>query len=127
MPRHGADAGEVDLAIAALRVPEHLVTSTVIDLGDRTVSVTHPGRGHTDHDLIVVVPGSDNTVVFCGDLVEESSDPSIDDDSDVAAWPATLDGVLAAAGGDAVFVPGHGAAVDVDFIRGQQRWLLQRL
>ena len=108
-------------------IPEHLVTSTVIDLGDRTVSVTHPGLGHTDHDLIVVVPGADNTVVFCGDLVEESSDPATDDESDVAAWPATLESVLAAAGYDAAFVPGHGAVVDADFIRGQQRWLLQRL
>ena len=34
--RYGADAGEVDRAIAALRAPEHQVTSAVVDLGDRT-------------------------------------------------------------------------------------------
>nr|WP_231883213.1 hypothetical protein [Mycobacterium leprae] len=27
---------------------------------------------------------------FTGDLVEESVDPAVDADSDVAAWPATL-------------------------------------
>src|SRR5262249_41919340 len=64
---HGADTDEVDRAIAALREPEHQVRSAVIDLGDRTVSIRHPGRGHTDHDLIAVVTGSDKPVVFCGD------------------------------------------------------------
>ena len=76
--RYGADAGEVDRAVAALRVPEHQVTSAVVDLGERTVSISHPGRGHTGHDLIAVVTRSDRPVVFCGDLVEESDDPVVD-------------------------------------------------
>lgn len=122
--RHGADAAEVDRSIAALRTPEHLIHDAVLDLGDRSVKVIHPGRGHTDHDLIVVVP--DARVVFCGDLVEESGDPVIDDDSDAVAWPVTLDRVLEAAGPDAVFVPGHGAVIDAEFIRRQQRRLRQR-
>lgn len=121
--RHGADANEVDRAIAGLRAPEHQVRSAVVDLGDRTVSISHPGRGHTDHDLIAVVTGSDRPVVFCGDLVEESGDPSIDADSDSAAWPATLDRVIDAGGADARFVPGHGAVVDAAFIRRQRDWL----
>ena len=99
---YGADAGEVDRAIAALRVPEHQVASAVVDLGDRTVSISHPGRGHTGHDLIAVVTGSDRPVVFCGDLVEESGDPAIDAGSDP--------------------VPGHGAVVDAAFIYGQRDW-----
>ena len=56
------------------------------------VSVSHPGRGHTDHDLIAVVTGFDGPVVSWGDLVFE----------------------------DAVLVPGHGAVVDAAFVRGQQ-------
>jgi glyoxylase-like metal-dependent hydrolase (beta-lactamase superfamily II) len=125
--RHGADADAVGVAIAALRAPEHQLRSAVIELGDRSVSISHPGRGHTDHDLIAVVPGTDRAVVFCGDLVEESGDPCADADSDPAAWPATLDRVLAAGGEDAVFVPGHGAVVGADFIRGQRDWLRGRL
>ncbi|WP_102145106.1 MBL fold metallo-hydrolase [Mycobacterium hubeiense] len=123
--RHGADAAEIDRAIAALRTPEHLIRHAVIDLGDRSVNVVHPGRGHTNHDLIVVVP--DARVVLCGDLVEESGDPVIDDDSDVAAWPATLDAVLEFGGADAVYVPGHGAVVDAGFVRRQQQWLAGRM
>jgi glyoxylase-like metal-dependent hydrolase (beta-lactamase superfamily II) len=121
--RYGADAGEVDRAIAAIRVPDHQVSFAVIDLGGRTVSISHPGRGHTDHDLIAVVAGSDRPVVFCGDLVEESRDPSIDTDSDPVAWPVTLERVIEAGGAGSIFVPGHGAVVDAAFIRRQRDWL----
>ncbi|MGV0602912.1 MBL fold metallo-hydrolase, partial [Mycolicibacterium pulveris] len=82
-----------------------------------------PGRGHTDHDLIAIVPASGTTVVFCGDLVEESGDPCIDDDSHPGAWPATLDRLLEVGGPDAVYVPGHGAVVDAEFVRRQRHWL----
>lgn len=121
--RHGADAAEVDAALAALREPDRPLWETVVDLSGRTVAISHPGRGHTDHDLIAVVHSTDVTVVFCGDLVEESGDPSVEDDSDLDAWPETLDRVLAAGGDDAVYVPGHGAAVDAGFVRRQRRWL----
>lgn len=121
--RHGADPAEIDRAIAALRVPEHQISSAVIDLGDRAVAISHPGRGHTDHDVIAVVTGADVPVVFCGDLVEESGDPAVDTDSDPAAWPSTLARVLEAGGEDAIYVPGHGAVVDAAFVRGQRDWL----
>jgi glyoxylase-like metal-dependent hydrolase (beta-lactamase superfamily II) len=62
-------------------------------------------------------------VVFCGDLIEESADPAIDDDSDVATWPQTLERVLAIGGDDARYVPGHGAVVDAEFVRRQRDWL----
>jgi glyoxylase-like metal-dependent hydrolase (beta-lactamase superfamily II) len=128
--RHGADAAEVDQAVAALRKPDHLVYDIDVDLGDRSVSIRHPGRGHTDTDLIAVVPpagATDRTVVFCGDLVEESGDPAIDADSDVAAWPSTLDRLLDLGGLNAVYVPGHGAVVDAAFIRRQRTWLHGRV
>ena len=125
--RHGADATEIDRSIAALRTPDHSIRDTGLDIGHRCLRVFHPGRGHTAADLVVVVPpavDTDRTVVFCGDLVEESGNPAIDTDSDVAAWPATLDEVLRAGGPDALYVPGHGAVVDADFIRRQRTWLL---
>jgi glyoxylase-like metal-dependent hydrolase (beta-lactamase superfamily II) len=125
---NGADAAEIDRAIAALRPPQQGIYDAVIDLGDRTVTVAHPGRGHTTSDLVVVVPdaGDGRVVVFTGDLVEESADPAIDADSDVAAWPATLDRVLAIGGPQAIYVPGHGATVDAEFIRRQRDWLSDR-
>lgn len=126
---HGADAGEIDRAIAALRRPQYAVYHAVLDLGNRTVTIAYLGRGHTTSDLVVVAPGTsggDGVVVFTGDLVEESADPAIDADSDVAAWPATLDRVLAIGGQDAIYVPGHGKIVDAAFIRRQRDWLSRR-
>ncbi len=121
---YGADAADIDRAIAALRPPRRGMYEATVDLGGRTATITHPGRGHTKSDLIVVVPASDDavspTVVFTGDLVEESADPAIDADSDVAAWPVTLDRVLAIGGPDALYVPGHGSVVDAEFIRRQR-------
>ncbi|CAM3296457.1 MBL fold metallo-hydrolase [Mycobacterium intermedium] len=126
---YGADAVQIDRAIAALRRPQHAVSDAVIDLGDRAVTVAHPGRGHTGSDLVVAVPAvrsGDPVVLFTGDLVEESADPYIDDDSDLRAWPATLDRLLEIGGPDAVYVPGHGKVVDAAFIGRQQEWLRER-
>jgi glyoxylase-like metal-dependent hydrolase (beta-lactamase superfamily II) len=122
--RHGADADEVTSAIAALQVPRHRAGEAVLDLGDRSVTITHPGPGHTNHDLIVVVADAQPAVVFCGDLVEESGDPVIGPDSDKKAWPATLGRVLVAGGPDAAYVPGHGAVVDAEFVQ-RQGWILR--
>ncbi len=127
---YGADPAEIDRAIAALRPPRHGTYDAVIDLGDRTVTVAHPGRGHTTSDLVVVAPamhdGDGPVVVFAGDLVEESADPAIDADSDVVAWPTTLDRVLGIGGNHAIYVPGHGKTVDAEFIRRQRDWLSAR-
>ncbi|MEB4209902.1 MBL fold metallo-hydrolase [Mycobacterium sp. 94-17] len=126
--RHGADAAEVDAAIAALRPPPGGYDA-VVDLGDRAVTIAHLGRGHTASDLVVVAPATgegERVVVFTGDLVEESADPAIDADSDLAAWPATLDRVLSTGGPDAIYVPGHGDVVDAGFVRHQRDWLARR-
>jgi glyoxylase-like metal-dependent hydrolase (beta-lactamase superfamily II) len=125
---YGADADEIDRAIAALRPPQHAVNNAHVDLGTRQVAIAHLGRGHTDADLVVLVPGDDGdrVVVFSGDLIEESGDPAIDADSDAAAWPATLDRVLAIGGPDAIYVPGHGSVVDAEFVRRQRDWLSSR-
>jgi glyoxylase-like metal-dependent hydrolase (beta-lactamase superfamily II) len=123
--RYGADAEEIDRAIAALRPPEHAILNAVVDLGNFHVTIAHLGHAHTDADLVVVVPGDEGerVVVFTGDLIEESGDPAIDADSDLAAWPDTLDRLLAIGGRDAIYVPGHGSVVDAEFVRRQQDWL----
>jgi hypothetical protein len=122
---YGVDAIEIDHAIAALRAPQHAVDDAVVDLGNREVAIARPGGGHTDADLVVSAPGAagERTVVFAGDLIEESGDPAIDPDSDLTAWPDTLDRLLAIGGPDAIYVPGHGRVVDAEFVRHQQNWL----
>jgi glyoxylase-like metal-dependent hydrolase (beta-lactamase superfamily II) len=96
-------------------LPDHRVDRDVpLDLGDRTVVLQHPGRGHTDHDVVVHVP--DAAVVFAGDLVEQGAPPDLGD-AVVTEWPATLDALLALRP-DAV-VPGHGEPVDPAFVVAQ--------
>ena len=127
--RYGAAADDVDRAARAVRIPEHQVWRDDVDLGGRVVRVEHPGAGHTDHDLVAVVPATDPgqpTVVFCGDLVEQSADPATGPDSDPAAWPRALDRLLELGGEDAIYVPGHGATVDAAFVRNQRDWLAAR-
>lgn len=123
--RYGADADEIGRAARAVRAPGHRIWQADIDLGGRGIRVEHPGPGHTDHDLVLIVPG-DPAVVFCGDLVEQSADPAIGPDANPAAWPAALDRLLDLGGEDAIYVPGHGAVVDAAFVRSQRSWLASR-
>jgi glyoxylase-like metal-dependent hydrolase (beta-lactamase superfamily II) len=124
--QYGADPVALDRVTAGVRAPDHVVTVEDLDLGGRAVHLELPGPGHTDHDLVVVVPpvaAGQRTVVFCGDLVEESADPAINDDSDLSAWPRALDRLLEWGGDGACYVPGHGAVVDAPFVRAQRDWL----
>jgi glyoxylase-like metal-dependent hydrolase (beta-lactamase superfamily II) len=86
----------------------------VLDLGNRFVELTHFGRGHTDNDIVALVP--DVHVVFAGDLVEQGGPPSFED-SYPLDWPGTLGRLLDVAMGPVV--PGHGEIVTSSFIEGQ--------
>ena len=88
-------------------------TAATVDLGGREVTLHHPGRGHTDHDVVVDV-GTD--VTFAGDLVEQGAPPSFDDAFPLE-WPGTLQGLLPRLG--AVVVPGHGDVVGPVFVASQ--------
>src|SRR5947209_6121759 len=78
LARRGPEAPQDD-AGTVVTPPDHLVEDRVtLDLGDRHVHLRHLGRGHTDGDVVVVVP--DAGVTFVGDLVEESGPPAYGDD-----------------------------------------------
>jgi glyoxylase-like metal-dependent hydrolase (beta-lactamase superfamily II) len=118
------DGGEPEQArrLAAARVvlPTEVLTDRVtLDLGGRVVELVHPGRAHTDHDVVVHVP--DVGVVFAGDLVEQGAEPSVGPDACPGSWPAALDVLLALA--PEVVVPGHGDPVDAAFVRAQRAGL----
>ena len=99
------DAAGDEYDLVSLTPPERLVVERqVIDVGDRGVELVHVGRGHTDNDLVVVVPDGD--VVFAGDLLEESDPPAYGDDSYPLDWPATVAELVGI--GATTFVPGHG-------------------
>lgn len=86
--------------------PTHLVESVSrIDLGDRTVEVCWCGPGHTDGDLVVLVPDAD--VIFAGDLLE-TEEPSFGPDATIGTWPGVLDHLLERTGPNTIIVTGHG-------------------
>ncbi|MFL4904037.1 MBL fold metallo-hydrolase [Streptomyces sp. MMS24-I2-30] len=124
---NGLDAGLAAEAAAALVRPRHLVRDEwPLDLGGgRRAVLAFVGPGHTAHDLAVLVPG-EPAVVFCGDLVEESGEPQAGPDAVPSRWPAALDRLLALGGADALYVPGHGAVVDAEFVRAQRDALATR-
>ncbi|MBM7772446.1 glyoxylase-like metal-dependent hydrolase (beta-lactamase superfamily II) [Actinokineospora baliensis] len=118
---HYRESGRDHLAdrLLAARVvaPTHEVSTRVeVDLGDRVVTLLHPGRGHTDNDVVVHVP--DEGVLFAGDTVEQGAPPSIGKDGYPLEWPAALDVLLDLA--PRVVVPGHGEPVDAGFVRAQR-------
>ncbi|MBA3781264.1 MAG: MBL fold metallo-hydrolase [Nocardioides sp.] len=98
---------------------DHTFSSAVaLDLGDRVVELVHPGRGHTDGDLVVRIPDVD--VVLAGDLVEESAPPVYGVDCFPLDWPHSMDIVLGLTTSRSTVVPGHGAPVDRDFVEIQR-------
>ncbi|MGW7363351.1 MBL fold metallo-hydrolase [Streptomyces sp. NPDC054841] len=127
--RHGVTPADSAQATDVLVRPQHTVSDRwTLDLGGRQVLLVNAGPGHSGHDLAVLVPGTaaDPEIVFCGDLVEESGDPQAGPDAAPSRWPAALDRLLALGGEDAVYVPGHGAAVDAAFVRAQRDELARR-
>ncbi|MBA2560664.1 MAG: MBL fold metallo-hydrolase [Propionibacteriales bacterium] len=120
-PDHPEITGQVldDVLATGLRAPDVVFASVAtIDLGDRLIELMHPGRGHTDGDVVARVPDAD--VVFGGDLVEQSGPPSFGPDSFPLDWPTSLDLVVGLLTDGSVVVPGHGATVDRQFVQAQR-------
>ncbi len=91
--------------------------------GNKTITLIHPGRGHTDGDLVVLFE-EDKTLVM-GDLFFNQHYPNIDLEAggSVQAWPATIDKVLEL-GFDTV-IPGHGDTTNRAGLVGFQRMMKQ--
>jgi glyoxylase-like metal-dependent hydrolase (beta-lactamase superfamily II) len=93
-----------------------------ISLGGRTVRAFHPGRGHTDGDLVVLFV--EQRVLHAGDLVWHGHYPNIDLEAggSVREWAATLDRAFALEF-DRV-IPGHGPLFDRAGARGFQDFMV---
>ncbi|MFZ0530521.1 MAG: MBL fold metallo-hydrolase [Propionicimonas sp.] len=99
----------VDLAVLA-RPSTTFALAKVIDAGGRRVEAVHFGRGHTDGDVVAIVP--DAGVIFTGDLLESAGPPSFGEDCRLKEWPSAVDGILGLVAEDTVLVPGHGLPMD---------------
>jgi glyoxylase-like metal-dependent hydrolase (beta-lactamase superfamily II) len=81
-----------------------------IEPGGRSVELRYLGRGHTDNDIILLVPDAD--VLFAGDLLENDATPFFGDGYPLD-WPATAEAIVELATGSVV--PGHGSVGDRSF------------
>lgn len=108
-PRIAADEPTLaaDLAEVVIDPPDRTFDAfATIEVGGRAVELRYLGRGHTDHDAVITVPGTD--VVWAGDLLEQGNVPFFGD-SYPLDWPATaatLARLVDPARG--IVVPGHG-------------------
>jgi cyclase len=107
--------------LAGLRiVPPLVALENRLDVvtGPRTVRLLSLGKGHTEGDIVALVP--DARVAFVGDLFFNAALPAAQD-AFLLEWSATL-GHLLALDVD-TFVPGHGPAGTKEDVRRFRRYL----
>ncbi|MDH5305613.1 MAG: MBL fold metallo-hydrolase [Myxococcales bacterium] len=92
-------------------------------LEDKTVRLLHPGRGHTDGDLVAYFV--EDRVVHMGDLFFNRRYPNIDLEAggSVREWVASIDRVLEL-DFDTV-IPGHGPVTDREGLRAFRHFMQQ--
>jgi glyoxylase-like metal-dependent hydrolase (beta-lactamase superfamily II) len=78
----------------------------VVDLGDRSVELVHPGRAHTAGDLVVRIPDTD--VVAVGGLAAGDDVPAYGPESFPLEWPGALDLLIGLTTPHSVVVPRSG-------------------
>ena len=94
-----------------------------LSVGDKTVRLIHPGRGHTDGDLVALFV--EDRVLHTGDLFVNGRYPNIDLEAggSVREWAEAIDRLLEL-DFDRV-VPGHGPVTDREGLRGFQKFVRQ--
>lgn len=94
-----------------------------ISIGGTTLQLLHPGRGHTDGDLVVLI--EQQQAVVMGDLLFNKHYPNIDLEAggSVQEWSTTLDRVLQLP--FVTVIPGHGETTDRLGVASFQRFIGQ--
>ena len=92
-----------------------------IKLGGKTIRLIHPGRGHTDGDLVVLFV--EDRVLHTGDLFFNERYPNIDLEAggSIQRWIETLDRVATLDYDDVI--PGHGVLTDAKGLHAFQQYL----
>lgn len=103
-----------DLAEVVLDPPDRTFDGDAavvdFDAGGRPIELRYLGRGHTDNDIVVLIP--DAEVLFAGDLIEADAPPYFGDGYPIE-WPATVERLVDLVTGPVV--PGHGTIGDKAF------------
>jgi glyoxylase-like metal-dependent hydrolase (beta-lactamase superfamily II) len=106
-----------DLADVVIDPPDRTFSlGAALEVGGRRVDLQYLGRGHTDNDIVVLVP--DAQVLCAGDLLENGAVPYFGDGYPMD-WPETAQRLLALTDERTVVVPGHGAHSDRVFAAAQ--------
>lgn len=92
-----------------------------INLGNKTIQLVHPGRGHTDGDLVAMFV--EDRVLHAGDLFFHKRYPDIDLEggASLAPWIETIERVLRL--DFDIVIPGHGIVTNAAGLRGFQTFL----
>jgi cyclase len=95
----------------------------VLRFGDKTVRLVHPGRGHTDGDLVALFV--EDRVLHTGDLFFNGRYPNIDLEAggSVTEWGDTIDRLLEL--DFELVIPGHGPVTDREGLIAFQRFIRQ--
>ena len=115
------DSGHFSGDAAALLPNETFAIEDTLVIGDKTIRVMHPGRGHTDGDLVVLF--EEDRVLHTGDLFFHKHYPNIDLEAggSVVAWGDTLDNLFELPFDQVI--PGHGALTDAEGMRQFQEFI----
>jgi len=104
-----------EVAEVSIDPPDRVFDDRVtIDGGGRALELLYLGRGHTDNDIVILIP--DAAVLFTGDLLENGAPPFFGDGFPMD-WPATVEAVAGHVEG--AVVPGHGDVGDASFVAEQ--------
>ena len=104
-----------DLRAVAFDPPDRTFEdAALLEIGGRRIELRHLGRGHTDNDIVAIVP--DAAVLFAGDLLENDATPYFGDGF-LIDWPATAGAIGRLVTG--AVVPGHGSIGDLAFVERQ--------
>ncbi|NJN51383.1 MAG: MBL fold metallo-hydrolase [Gammaproteobacteria bacterium] len=108
---------------AALMPNQTFADQETLTFGNKTLHLIHPGRGHTDGDLVVLFV--EDATVHLGDLYFNRMYPNIDLEAggSVQRWGDTLDAVLAL--DFEHVIPGHGELANAAGIEQFQRFIRQ--
>jgi glyoxylase-like metal-dependent hydrolase (beta-lactamase superfamily II) len=110
VPEIAAEVGEVVLDPPDRTFGDDEQPPVPFDAGGRRVELRFLGRGHTDNDIVAIVPDAD--VLFAGDLLENDATPYFGDGFPLD-WPVTAERLVDIATG--TVVPGHGRVADRAF------------
>ncbi len=115
------DSGHFSGDAAALLPNETFTVEDSLVIGDKTIRVIYPGRGHTDGDLVVLF--EEDRVLHTGDLFFNKHYPNIDLEAggSVVVWGDTLDKLFELPFDQVI--PGHGALSDAEGMRQFQTFI----